>query len=129
MSSSIISGHLEKNVIHFLCGSQNSEARKFNLLASHDDKAYICPATSTGMNSSRKQKNFQPSDQDQSRKLPKYDFTVNMINITNASHCIMNKEVHQVNGKDEVKLTENQSVVFVRLEYFVGARVLSGEAK
>ena len=110
-----------KNVTHFLCGSQNSEAWKFNLLTSHDDKAYICPATSTGMNSSRKQKILQPSDQDQSRKLPKYDFPVNMINITPASHRIMNKEVHQVHGKDEVKLTEDQSVVFVRPKYFVGS--------
>ena len=73
------------------------------------------------MNSSRKQKIFQPSDQDQSRKLPKYDFPVNMINITPASHRIMNKEVHQVSGKDEIKLTEDQSVVFVRPKYFVGS--------
>ena len=73
------------------------------------------------MNSSRKQNIFQPSDQDQSRKLPKYDLPVNMINITPALHRIMNKEVHQVNGKDEVKLTEDQSVVFVRPKYFVGS--------
>ena len=61
------------------------------------------------MNSARKQTIFESSNTEENRKLPKYDFSINMVIIAPATHRIMNKEVHTTDCKDDTKLVEDES--------------------
>ena len=61
-----------KNIIEKLCESGNESAKV--LFRSFDDKAYLCPNTSTGMQSALNQRVFQPADELNARKFLKYDF-------------------------------------------------------
>ena len=61
-----------KNIIEKLCESGNKSAKV--LFRSFDYKAYLCPNTSTGMQSALNQRVFQPADELNARKFLKYDF-------------------------------------------------------
>ena len=106
-----------------MCDLQKKEdpSCRQNLIISQDDKAYICPGTSTGMASARNQKVFQSVDENVSRKLLKYDFPQSMLNITPGTHRFMEKEVCTVENKEEIKIVNDQTIVFVRPKYFVGS--------
>ena len=58
----------KKNIIRTLSDREGSND---TLYGSCDDKAYLCPATSTGMKSARSQTVYQPNDEELARKLPK----------------------------------------------------------
>ena len=81
----------KKNIIDFHCHESKKEETKFFLEISMDDKAYLCPSTGTGTRSARNQRIFQPTDNSISRKLPKYDFPVGMVNVTPSTYRIMTK--------------------------------------
>ena len=53
-----------KNILLAMCDLRKKEdpSCRHNLIISQDDKAYICPRTSTGMASARNQKVFQSVD-------------------------------------------------------------------
>ena len=120
-----------KNILLAVCDLQKKEdpSCRHNLITSQNDKAYICPGTSTGMASARNQKVFQSVDENVSRKLPSYDFPQSMLNVTPGTHRFMTKEVCPVENKVEIKIVDDQTTVFVRPKYFVGnsASVWSSE--
>ena len=81
----------------------HENGHKYNFLINQDDKAYLCPSTSTRMDDARNKRIFQTDDDECSRKLPKYDFPACMLNVTPASHRVMTKKVCEINGKEEIK--------------------------
>eukprot|EP00794_Sanderia_malayensis_P009595 gene9595-10582_t len=83
----------KKNIINFLCDAEREEDAKYVVEISMDDKAYLCPGTSTGMSGARSLKIYQPSNDEEARKLPKYDFPVAMVNVTPSGYRIMEKRV------------------------------------
>ena len=95
-----------KNILLSLCDPKKADDHKYNLLISQDDKAYLCPGTSTGMRkeylcpgtstgmrSARNVTVFQSLNQETSKKLPKYDFPTSLLNVTPGVHRIMVKQV------------------------------------
>ena len=86
-----------------------------------DDKAYLCPATSTGMRGAKNETIFQTSDETKARKLPKYDFPVSMVNVTPATHRFMTKRLREVDGKQVTEIVEDACYVFARPKYFLGS--------
>jgi len=56
---------------------------------SKDDRAYLCPGTSTGMSGARNQEIYQPSNNEKGRQLPKHDFPVSMVNVAPSGYGIM----------------------------------------
>ena len=111
----------KRNILISLCAQQQHQHHNFNLIISQDDKAYICPGTSTGMKSARNVRVFQSSNEAMARKLPKYDFPQTMLNITPGVHRIMTKEICDMNGKKEIRIADDQTIVFARPKYFVGS--------
>eukprot|EP00794_Sanderia_malayensis_P001530 gene1530-1693_t len=107
----------KKNIIRALSG-QNSTCKNV-LYRSFDDKAYLCPGTSTGMTSSRSQKVFQPDDAELARKLTKYDFPLCMVNCTPGTFLFMNKNVAVVDGEESIQTSDQQTVVITKPKYFV----------
>ena len=112
----------KKNIIHTFCSDENeNDGLDFVFEISMDDKAYICPGTGTGMTGARNVRIFQPSDDDAARKLPKYDFPLNMVNIVPATYRIMSKEVKNINDKLETQIILDSCSVFFRSKYFLGS--------
>ena len=58
------------------CGKfcYKEQDRKYALIKSMDDKAYVRPGTSVGFRDTKRGGIFQPSDSDVARKLPKYNW-------------------------------------------------------
>ena len=83
----------KKNVVHHFYAMERKEGAAFVCEMSIDDKAYLCPARSTGMRGAKNQKIFQTCDEIKARKLPKYDFPVSMVNVTPATHRFMTKQL------------------------------------
>ncbi len=101
-----------------LFGNDNG---KYVFLTSDDDKAYLCPGTSTGFRNTRNTKIFQPTDQSKARVLPKYDFPNSVLNVTPGTHRVMEKEVQTINGVDEVVIHEKQTICWFRSKHFIGS--------
>ena len=53
-----------KNIQLWMWGEKNSDGHEYTLEISKDDKAYICPGTSTGMRNARNQTIIQPSNEE-----------------------------------------------------------------
>ena len=51
----------KRNIINFFCDVEREEEAKYVMEISMDDKAYLCPGTSTGMSGARNLKIYQPS--------------------------------------------------------------------
>eukprot|EP00794_Sanderia_malayensis_P002367 gene2368-2728_t len=111
----------KKNIINFLCDAEREEDAKYVVEISMDDKAYLCPGTSTGMSGARSLKIYQPSNDEEARKLPKYDFPVAMVNVTPSGYRIMEKRVKKINNKSETEIIADSCYVFVRPKYFLGS--------
>ena len=86
-----------------------------------DDKAYLCPGTSTSMSGARNLKIYQPSNSKEARQLPKYDFPVSMVNVTPSGYRVMEKRVKKINDKSETEIIGDSCFVFVRPTYFLGS--------
>ncbi len=110
-----------KNIQRFMWGEENVDGHENTVEISEDDKAYICPGTSTGMMSARNQAVIQPTNEDHARKLTKYDFPTSMVSVTAATHRFMTKSIKSLNGKDEICIVEDDTVVYVRPKHFVGS--------
>ena len=104
----------KRNVIVNNC-SAKGEQYEFTSVISSDDKAYVCPQTGTGVQSARNLKVFQPAKSSSARVLPKYDFPVSMANCTPGAHRIMEKKVVEIDGKEEIQLTKDDTLVFTIL--------------
>ena len=59
----------KRNIINFLCDAEREEEAQYVMEISMDDKAYLCPGTSTGMSGARSLKIYQPSNDEEARKL------------------------------------------------------------
>ena len=88
---------------------------------SKDDRAYLCPGTSTGMSGAMNQVIYQPSNNEKGRQLPKYDFPFSMVNVSPSGYRVMEKRVKKINGKCETEIIADSCYVFVRPKYFLGS--------
>lgn len=108
----------KKNIVRTLCGQENKE---LTLFRSFDDKAYLCPETSTGMQSARSQKVYRPSEDSDARKFKHYDFPKSMLNCTPGTFLYMEKNVEMAAETELIKTAQQDAVVLVKPKYFVGS--------
>ena len=125
MSQLTTNEHTRSNV-NFFCDAERDEARHV-VDISMDDKAHLCQGTRTGMSYGRHQEIFQPSNNEEERQLPKYDFPVSMVNVTPNGYRIMDKIVTKINDKCETEIIANSCYAFVRPKYFLGNTVWASE--
>ena len=118
-----------KNIQLWMWGEKNSDGHEYNLEISKDDKAYICPGTSTGMRRARNHTIIQPSNEEIAKKLPKYDFPFSIVNVTPATHRYMTKSHKLVNEKDEISIVGDDTIVFSRPKHLVGSKVVVWESE
>ena len=111
----------KKNIIRSVSDIQHFPNQSYTLYRSFDDKAYLCPGTSTGMTGARAQKIFQPEDSCLTKKLPKYDFPESMVNCTPGTFLFMNKQTQFIDNEESIKTCDQQSVVITKPKYFVGS--------
>ena len=92
------------------------------LFRSFDDKAYLCPGTRTGMDSTRSQKVITTQDENLARKFKKYDFPNSMLSCTPGVFLYMTKSLQTDSNGQEVLVVDQQDVVVaVKSKYFVGS--------
>ncbi|VDI55984.1 Hypothetical predicted protein [Mytilus galloprovincialis] len=95
--------HVKRAVIH-LCKSDN----KLALIHSMDDKAYLKPEASDGLDKFRI---FQTTDKSKQRLLPKYDFAQAKLNITPSSHRYFLKEIVGMDKNVQLAMTEDENIL------------------
>jgi hypothetical protein len=108
-----------KNAVANFCF--NEEDRKYALIKSIDDKAYVRPGTSVGLRDVKRGSIFQPSDSDVARKLPKYDWVHKEVYVTPSTHRIFTKEPKINGNKESYVMSEDESFVFMRPKAHVGS--------
>ena len=111
----------KKNIIRSLSDTECFPNQHYTLYRSFDDKAYLCPGTSTGMTGVRSQKIYQPEDPNLSKKLPKYDFPESMVNCMPGTFLFTNKKTQAVDNEESVKTCDQQTIVVTKPKYFVGS--------
>ena len=111
----------KKNIVNQFYHPERKDQHKHVLEVSMDDKAYLCPSTSTGMRGARNQTIFQTCDEERSRKLPKYDFPIPMVNVVPSTYRFMSKEIKEIDQKKETQITNDSCSVFFRPKYFLGS--------
>ena len=107
----------KKTILMTRCSESNSS----NIFLSRDDKAYICPGTSTGMRSARNQRIVQQSNPAKQQCLPKYDWPQSMVNATPGVNRIFMYQLSMIGGEQKLKMTDDDVVVFNRPKFFVGS--------
>ncbi|XP_032235410.2 uncharacterized protein LOC5510379 [Nematostella vectensis] len=106
-----------KNVQQFL--SSDKSKQKFSFIKSMDDKAYIRPGTSEGLEKTRNTKILTLSGEG-ARQLPKYDWPEKAVYQTPAAHRIMEKESITMDDGSEKLITVNDNhIVIVRPKSYV----------
>lgn len=91
------------------------------MIRSSDDKAYICPETSTGIASAKKQCVLMPTDPALQRALPKYGFPISMVNVTPGVILYMNKLVTYEDGSEHMVTNSRDIIVYVKPKFYVGS--------
>ena len=84
-----------------------------------NDKAYLCPSTSTRMRGARNQKIFQPTDK--TRLIIMWLIIMWLIIITPETYIIMSKKLQKIDGEREIEITDDATYLFVRPKYFIGS--------
>ncbi|EDO46041.1 predicted protein [Nematostella vectensis] len=93
--------------------------QKFSFIKSMDDKAYIRPGTSEGLEKTRNTKILTLSGEG-ARQLPKYDWPEKAVYQTPAAHRIMEKESITMDDGSEKLITVNDNhIVIVRPKSYV----------
>lgn len=105
--------HVKRAVTH-LC----RENKELAMIHSMDDKAYLKPEASDGLD---KFKVFQTTDACAQRKLPKYDFAPAKLTISPSSHIYFMKNLVNVEGKNELMMTEDENVCVFRPSHYLGS--------
>ena len=95
--------------------------RHLCLIESIDDKAFIHPGTSEGLEKTRNTIILTLTDVEKARKLPKYDWPVKEVYQTPASHRILAKKPEIVDGKEKLVTDCDHYFVFVRPNAIVGS--------
>ncbi|CAB4002132.1 RNA-directed DNA polymerase from transposon X-element [Paramuricea clavata] len=111
----------KKGILMKQCHESNGDGLLYNLFISRDDKAYICPGTSTGVQSARNIRVIQPTDVSRQHVLPRYDFPNRLVNATPSVNRIMKLDLQEVEGSQKIKIAKDDTVVFNRPKYFVGS--------
>ena len=108
-----------RNAIEDFC--QNEDDRKYALIKSMDDKAYVRPGTSVGLRDVKRGGIFQPCDSEVARKLPKYDWVNEEVYVTPSTHRIFTKEPQKVGNKKAYVMSDDESFVFMSPKAQVGS--------
>ena len=108
-----------RNAIEDFC--HNEDDRKYALIKSMGDKAYVRPGTSVGLRDVKRGGIFQPCDSEVARKLPKYDWVNEEVYITPSIHRIFTKEPQKVGNKEAYVMSDDESFVFIRPKAQVGS--------
>ena len=111
----------KKNVIRKLFSVYPEEV----LCRSSDDKATVCPATGTGMNSTRNQTVFMPSEPEKQRMLPIYDWPTTMVNVTPGPTLYMTKKIADCDGTEKIITASQDVVCHIKPKFFVGSDATS----
>ena len=91
-------------------------------MCSTDDKAYIRPGTSEGLEKTRNTRILTLSDVNKARKLPKYDWPERLVFITAGSHRIFTKKgVVDDRGNETLITNDDFHFVVVRPKAIVGS--------
>ena len=69
----------KKNIRNYFFSERTKENRKYCLMRSIDNKAYLRPGTSEGFNSVRNKRILTPAESEKMRKLPKYDWPIKKV--------------------------------------------------
>ncbi|CAB3978158.1 RNA-directed DNA polymerase from transposon X-element [Paramuricea clavata] len=111
----------KKGILISQLHSSKEDEANFNMFISRNDKAYICPGTSTGVQSARNVRIIQPSDITKQKTLPKYDFPLRLVNVTPGVNRIMDFELKDDDNETKIKMTDDNTVVFNRPKHFIGS--------
>lgn len=104
-----------KNIKMSFFSRKKAGESKLCFMRSVDDKAYIRPGTSEGLEKTRNLKILTSADIEHARKLPCYDWPVKLVYITPGSHTIFTKEgLVEEDGKETLLTAEDRHFVFVR---------------
>lgn len=105
-----------RNVQQFLC--ENASDRQYALIHSMDDKAYVRPGTSEGLEKTRKVRIINLTGEG-AKQLPKYDWPEKLVYQTPSAHRIMTKKIDDIDGKKRLVVEDDKHVVVVRPKAFV----------
>ena len=109
----------KKNIRDFFFSERAKANKKYCLMRSIDDKAYLRPGTSEGFNSVRNKRILTPAASEKMRKLPKYDWPIKKVYQTPLTHRVLMLEGFDVEGNEKLGSTGDSHYVFVRLKSFV----------
>ena len=96
------------------------EDRKYSLIESMDNKAYVCPGTSVCLRCVKRGNIYQTCDDEVARKLPKYDWVTEEVYVTPSTHWIFTKKPKRVGNKEVYVMDQDESFVFMRPKAQVG---------
>ena len=74
-----------------------------------------------GVQSARKLRIIQPSDNSRQRTLPKYDFPTRLVNATPGVNRVVSFEIQEIDNTMKVKSSKDNTVVFNRPKHFIGS--------
>ena len=107
----------KKNVIRYLHSRVDSS---LVIYRSYDDKAYLCPDTSTSMQSTRSQSIYQSVENPTG--FGHYNFPEKMVCVTPATFLDMTKQLNENEKGEEVILTTSfDGVCQIKPKFFVGS--------
>ena len=84
-----------------------------------DDKAYLAPGTSTGMQSTRAQRLYMSKEKETG--FSHYDFPETMVNVTPGTFLYMQKDLADVEGVETVVQARNDVICQIKPKFFVGS--------
>lgn len=100
-----------RNIQQFLCADE--QCQKFSLIHSMDDKAYVRPGTSEGLEKTRRVKILNLASEG-AKQLPKYDWPEKLVYQTPSAHRVMHKQVIDIDSKKRVVVEEDHHFVVIR---------------
>ena len=111
-----------KNIKMTFFSNRQLQHSHLSFMRSTDDKAYIRPGTSEGLEKTRNTRILTLSDVNKARKLPKYDWPERLVFITPGSHRIFTKKgVVDDQGNETLITNDDFHFVVVRPKAIVGS--------
>ena len=95
--------------------------KKYGIELSFDDKAYLRPGKDCGFRKTKASRIILVSDEKIKRKLPQHDFHVSKVCITPSSFRIMRWKTEVIDGKTELILSDDRSLVTIRPKFCIGS--------
>ena len=107
----------KKNIGDFFFSERTEANRKYYLMRSIDDKAYLRPGTSEGFNSVKNKRILTPGASEKMRKLPKYDWPIKKVYQTPSTHRVLMLEGFDVEGNEKLG-SSGDSIMFLFAKKF-----------